>query len=115
VWDPHHFKPGKAIDFRAQFPADGQPRRLVVRWRPAPGKLSLLFTGIKQRWQKLASTKSAPVEKFFELRSGELLAENSAEYPGAAFNPMAAPDYKPSAISNATDGPEPRVDFLRSR
>ena len=61
VWDVHQFKPGKAIDFRARFPADGEPRRLVVHWRPKPGKLSLLFSRIKQGWQK--AHVHAPSEK----------------------------------------------------
>ena len=115
IWDAHVFKPGKAIDFRAQLPADGQPRRLVLRWRPTPGNLNLLFNRIKQRWKKLASMKPAQPEKYYELRSAELVVERSPDSDGPSFNSIAAREYKPWALSDSTNSPQPPSDFLRSR
>src|SRR5436190_24265414 len=105
--DTHVFKRGKAVDFRAQFPADGQTRRLVVHWRPTAGKLSLLFTRIQQRWQKLASKKPAQAEKYYELRSSELEVEKATDSDGASFNSMAAREFKSWGLSNATDSLQP--------
>jgi hypothetical protein len=113
IWDAHRFKPGKAIDFRAYFPADGQTRRLVVHWRPTSARLASLLTRIRRTWQKLASAKPAPGENFIELRSAELVLEKSLDSDGAAFNSMAEREYKPWALSNVADGPLAPSDLLR--
>jgi hypothetical protein len=61
---------GKALDFRVALPADGQTRRIAVRWKPVPRKVPAIFRRMQDLWwQKMALKRSS----FVELHSPDMI------------------------------------------
>ena len=60
---------GQVFDFDVTLPADGQPRRIVVRWNAPPRKVPPMLRRIQYLWWQNFALKQS---SFTELRSPEM-------------------------------------------
>ena len=68
----NRWPPGKALDFPVPLPADGQTRRMAVRWKPVPRTVPAIVRRMQDLWwQKMALKRSS----FVELRSPDMIVE----------------------------------------
>jgi hypothetical protein len=66
----NRWPPGKVLDFRVTLPADGQTRRIAVRWKPVPRKVPAIFRRLQDLWWRKRALKRST---FVELRSPDMI------------------------------------------
>ncbi len=88
---------GRVSEFQMHVPADGEPRRFVVRWKTAPKKLPAAFAWVRDAWNKFRPPTSS---RYLELRSAEVVVEKLSDYDyEAAFKRLDGDEYKPGQLS----------------
>lgn len=102
IYSINYWPRGSAAEFRVPVMADGQPRRILVRWKAAPRKLPLVLAHIRQVWYKFLPPKPPQPSSYFELRSAEVVVEKRSDYDyQAAFKRLDTNEYKPSPLPDS--------------